>query len=205
MSRRSISLLSSLLFVLLLFTPAILADGDQQFQDLLRDVPEDRLHAALHDYGGSKFKHVKLAKRQSNTTTASRNTATIPRTTPTTIAATSSSSRSSASPATRVPTTTSSSNEPTTTQPSAATKKKGTTSLTSWSTRTVTGADGTSTYTDVTVVPAPVTDEPTSLPTETPPSTSSDSPDLQRNVGLRVSGGDSVIVAVIAALGFFML
>ncbi|CUS14097.1 unnamed protein product [Tuber aestivum] len=220
MSRRSISLLSSLLFVLLLFSPTILADNEQQFQDLLRDVPEDRLHAALHDYGGSKFKHgvfpgdrpaldvihreraadatrlVKLAKRQSNTTTTSRDTATTPRTTPTTAVTT---PPSSASPTTRGPTTTNSNSD---SNPASAAARR-TTSLTSKLTRTVTGPDGVSTITDTAVVVATSSDESVVTPEATPAITTSGG-GLQ-NVGLRVSGGDSVIVAVIAALGFFML
>ncbi|CAZ81727.1 unnamed protein product [Tuber melanosporum] len=199
MSRRSLSLLSSLLFVLLLFTPTILADSEQQFQELARDVPQDRLHAALHDYNGAKFKHVKLAKRQSNTTTTSSPPSTPPTTTA--LSVTPTSRPSSASPTTRPPTTTP---EPATTAPSAA-PKRGTTSLTSRLTRTVTGPDGVATFTDVTVVVATPTDEAAAAPEETSSSTAPPgSPGLQ-NVGLRVSGGDSAIVAVIAALGFFML
>lgn len=235
MSRRSISLLSSLLFVLLLFTPTILADNEHEFQELVRDVPEERLHAALHDYNGAKFQHgvfpgdrpalevihreraadatrlVKLAKRQSNITTTStgRNTATTattattsrPTTTPTTIVSTGSSSTGQS---TRQTTSESGS----TTAAPSATSKRGTTSLTSRITRTVTGADGgISTITGVTVVVATPTDESTSSPPGEPASstTGNGTPGLQQNVGLRVSGGDSVIVAVIAALGFFML
>ncbi|RPA89819.1 hypothetical protein L873DRAFT_1831887 [Choiromyces venosus 120613-1] len=198
---RSISLLSSLLLVLLFFTPAILADSEQQFQELVRDVPEDRLHAALHDYNGAKFKHVKLAKRQSNTTTTSRNTDTTSHSTPTTAIIT---TGHTSTQKTRGPTTTTSNTESTTTAP-PATSKRGTTSLTLRSTRTVSGPDGASTFTDVTVVVATPTDE-SSTPTEgtTSSTTRIGAPGLQ-NVGLRVSGGDSVIVAVIAALGFFML
>ena len=238
MSRRSISLLSSLLFVLLLFTPTILADSDSEheFQEFARDVPADRLHAALHDYSGSKFKHgvfpgdrpaldvihreraadatrlVKLAKRQSNTTTTSRNTATTATTarptsnTPTTIVSTSPSSTGQSTQSTQSTRQTTSESGSTTAAPSV-TAKRGTTSSTSKITRTVTGPDGSlSTETSVTIVVATPTDESTpSSPGETASSTDKSTPGLQQNAGLRVSGGDSVIVAVIAALGFFML
>ncbi|KAG0635597.1 hypothetical protein HOY80DRAFT_1011782 [Tuber brumale] len=200
MSRRSLSLLSSLLFVLLLLTPTILADSEQQFQELARDVPQDRLHAALHDYNGAKFKHVKLAKRQSNTTITSSSPSTPLATTTPTVSLTS--RPSSASSTTRGPTTTPDS----ATSAPSATLRRGTTSLTSRLTRTVTGPDGVATFTDVTVVVATPTDEAAAATTEeTSPSTPTPGTPGLQNVGLRVSGGDSAIVAVIAALGFFML
>ncbi|KAL7268128.1 hypothetical protein RUND412_009260 [Rhizina undulata] len=53
------TVLASLFVFLLLLSPAAVAvvSAEQDFMDLVKDVPADRLHAALHEYTGEKFKH----------------------------------------------------------------------------------------------------------------------------------------------------
>lgn len=97
MARRGFPIIGSLLFVLLFLSPMILAD-QEQLLELAKDVSDDKLHAALHNYNDGKFKHgifpgdrpaleavhreraadatalVLLAKRQSTNTTQSTST-----------------------------------------------------------------------------------------------------------------------------------
>ncbi|KAI9764217.1 MAG: hypothetical protein M1840_008607 [Geoglossum simile] len=175
-------------FLLAVLSSFVLADelsddeSEANFQILLNSVPEDRLHAVLHDYDPTKFKHgvfqedrtameavhrnnpavatklIHLAKRQSNNTTTTNNTpiATAPPT------------KSTSAP-----------KNPTSTQKGATTQTLQSTFITSQFVKTSTLPDGSrSTVTEFTVVGSPV---------ESPVASNSKngSPTLQTNGAIR--------------------
>jgi hypothetical protein len=189
------------LFALLLavLSSHVLADeasddeSESNFQILLNSVPEDRLHAVLHDYDPTKFKHgifqedrtaieavhrnnpavatklIYLAKRQSNHTTTTNKPS--PPTTP----------------STELPKSTAAANNPAPTQ-QGSTQGLQSTFFTSQIVRTSTLPDGSrSTVTEFTVVGSPI---------QSPGASNSKngSPSLQtgaavRNGGLGAMGG----------------
>lgn len=224
MARHGFSIIGSLLFVLLFLSPMILAD-QQQLLELAKDVSDDKLHAALHNYNDGKFKHgifpgdrpaleavhreraadatalVLLAKRQSTNTTINTSvrspTTRLPSSTPTTPTS---------------PTSNTSNNEPTspasTSTTPTPTPNQSTKSTTIRTTKTIPGENGQpSTITEFTVVVAQPTDEaPASDPSPTPTPTPGP-PKMQDNgvTGLKVRWVEAAGAAGAAALVFFML
>lgn len=229
MARHGFLIIGSLLFVLLSLSPMILAD-QVQFLELAKDVPDDRLHAALHSYNDGKFKHgifpgdrpaleavhreraadatalVLLAKRQSTNTTINTSRTTSSTTTthlppPTTSTTTTHTTTGPASSA--------SNTDPTSTTPQpSSTPNQSTRSTTLRTTKTITGENGQpSTTTEFTVVVEQATDggpSPTPEPSQTP-----GPPGMQATdngvKGLKVRWIEAAGAAGAAALVFFML
>lgn len=223
MARQGFPIIGSLLFVLLFLSPIILAD-QEQLLELAKDVSDDKLHAALHNYNDGKFKHgiflgdrpaleavhreraadatslVFLAKRQSTNTTMTTSNRTTP-TTPT-LPATTPSSTPSQSTTTRTTTAASSSSttphtDSTSSAPPPPPPTTSTRSTTLRTTRTVTGENGQpSTTTEITVVVAQATDEAPSSSNPATAATSAARPGMQD-----ASGVDGLKVRWIEAAG----
>ncbi|KAL0637962.1 hypothetical protein Q9L58_003040 [Maublancomyces gigas] len=198
MARHGFLIIGSLLFVLLFLSPMILAD-QVQFLELAKDVPDDRLHAALHSYNDGKFKHgifpgdrtaleavhreraadatalVLLAKRQStNTTISTTHTTTTTSSTTTRLSSSSSSSSTTTTTHTTTgPASSTSNTDPTSTTPQpSSTPSQSTRSTTLRTTKTITGENGQpSTTTEFTVVVEQATDDGTPSPTPEPSQT----------------------------------
>lgn len=233
MARHGFPIIGSLLFVLLFLSPMILAD-QEQLLELAKDVSDDKLHAALHNYNDGKFKHgifpgdrpaleavhreraadatalVLLAKRQSTNTTQSTST----RTTPTTqLPPSTHTSASSTTPTSATTTTTRTTTAPTSTIPSstdsasttaAPSQSPSTKSTTLRTTKTITGENGQPSTTTEYTV---VVAQPTDDAPVSEPSPTPGPPKMQSNGvnGLKVRWIEAAGAAGAAAMVFFML
>lgn len=233
MARHGFPIIGSLLFVLLFLSPMILAD-QEQLLELAKDVSDDKLHAALHNYNDGKFKHgifpgdrpaleavhreraadatalVLLAKRQSTNTTQSTSTHTSPTTQ---LPPSTHTSSSSTTPTSATTTTTRTTTAPTSTIPSstdststtaAPSQSPSTKSTTLRTTKTITGENGQPSTTTEVTV---IVAQPTDDAPVSEPSPTPGPPKMQPNGanGLKVRWIEAAGAAGAAAMVFFML